>query len=242
MTYTDVRDSHLSVVGGEVTANIPRAGRLWLSPSYISIKNGWALKENGTEVMHSLGGAGIAGNYMGFQTSLLHSTGTGDMVNLGFLYENTLSGILGKKRGSMIPDLTASVFGLMAIANLDLPEGSAVTQNQIRQFKWGADAEIHILEQLGFMLRYDSVNYDLDHPGYIFSDITARLTVSSHFLSGERIYLQYSHYFYGDNMTIAGTWPWNQPLVAGSDIIQGGPYTGWMPDRDVLKIQAEIAF
>ncbi len=241
-TYSAVRKARLSVVGGEITLSAPRAGSLWISPSYIRVQNGWALAENGTEVMHSLGGAGFAGNYMGFGGSVVHSTGTGNTVNLGFQYENTLSNILGKKQGSMIPDVTASVFGLMAIANLDLPAESAVTQDQIKQFKWGVDAEAHIQKWLGFMLRYDSVNYDLEHPAYIFSAITARLTISSHFLSGERIYLQYSHYFYGDYMTIAGKWPWGQPLIAGSDIVQGGPYTGWAPDRDVLKIQAEIAF
>lgn len=240
--YTAVREAKLSVVGGEVTLDVPRAGHLWVSPSYIRVQNGWALAENGTEVMHSLGGAGIAANYMGFGGSVIHSTGTGDMVNLGFLYENTLSGILGKKRGSMIPDVTAGVFGLMAIANLDLPQDSEVSQDQIKQFKWGFDAELHAQEWVGIMARFDSVNYDLDHPGYIFSAVTARLTFSSHFLSGERIYIQYSHYFYGDNMTIASTWPWNQPLVAGSDITQGGPYKGWVPDMDVLKIQAEISF
>ncbi len=241
-TYSAVRKSGLSVIGGEASVSIPRAGRLWVSPSYLRVKNGWALAENGIEVMHGLGGAGIATNYMGFGGSVVHSTGTGKMLNLGFLYENTLSGILGKARGSMIPDLTVSGFGLMALATLDLPTGSLVTQDEIKQFKWGADAEVHLQEWLGLMVRYDSVNYDLDNPGYIFSAITARLNFSSHFLSGERIYLQYSRYFYGDNMTIAGKWPWGQPLVAGSDIIQGGPYTDWKPDADVVKIQAEIAF
>lgn len=242
MTYSGVRDAELRVTGGEISLHAPRAGRLWISPSYIGIKNGWALANTGTEVMHSLGGAGIAGNYMGFETSLLHSTGTGNMINLGFVYENSFSEILGKERGGMIPDVTASAFGLMALASLDLPEGSMVTQDQIKQFKWGADAEVQIQQWLGFMLRYDSVNYDLDHSGYIFSGITGRLTFSSHFLSGERIYIQFSRYIYGDNMTIAGTWPWNQPLVAGSNIIQGGPYTDEKPDENVIKIQAEITF
>ena len=70
----------------------------------------------------------------------------------------------------------------------------------------------------------------------------ARLTISSHFLSSESIYLQYSHYIYGDKMVLAGQWPWGTPLVTGADIIQGGAYAGKPPDRDVLKLQASVTF
>jgi len=86
------------------------------------------------------------------------------------------------------------------------------------------------------------VNYDLDNPGLIFSAITTRLSVSSHFLSSESIYLQYSRYIYGDRFLLAGQWPWGTPLVAGSDVIQSGPYSGKKPDMDVIKLQASVAF
>jgi hypothetical protein len=164
------------------------------------------------------------------------------MFNLGFLYENTLSSVMGQKRGAMIPDVSVSGFGLLADARLDLPDGSTIPQDRLTQFKWGADAEVQIQEWVAFMIRYDQVNYDMDNPGYVFSALTPRLTFSSHFLSGESIYLQYSRYRYGDRMVIAGTWPWGPPLVAGSEIVQGGPYTGMKPDMDVIKLQAAIAF
>ena len=92
------------------------------------------------------------------------------------------------------------------------------------------------------MLRWDEVNYNLDDSGYVFSAITPRVTFSSHFLSGESIYLQYSRYRYGDQMVIAGRWPWGQPLVAGSNITQGGAYAGEKPDMDVIKLQANVTF
>ena len=53
--------------------------------------------------MHSLGGAGIATNYMAWTGSPTDSTGSGSMFNLGFLYENTLSGIQGRPPGSVCP-------------------------------------------------------------------------------------------------------------------------------------------
>jgi hypothetical protein len=95
------------------------------------------------------------------------------------------------------------------------------------------------------MLRFDFVNYDLDHPGFVFDSITGRAIIASHFLSSERIYFQYSRYKYGDKMTLAGSWPLTAgggPLVAGSNVLQEGPYAGMTPDENVVKIQAEVAF
>jgi hypothetical protein len=242
-SYADAREAHVTTIGGEANVSVPFAGRLWVSPSFITVKNGWALGANGgTEVMHSLGGMGLATNYLAWTNSPADSTGSGSMFNLGFLYENTLSRILGKERGDVMPEVTLNVFGLMMNANLDLPAGSVIPQDSIKQFKYGADVSVQALSWLGFMLRYDEVNYDLDNSGYIFSSITPRVTFSSHFLSGESIYVQYSRYRYGDNMVLAGKWPWGTPLVAGSDIVQGGPYSGDKPDMDVVKLQATVAF
>ena len=99
-----------------------------------------------------------------------------------------------------MPEVTLNVFGLFADITLDLPPGSVITQDRIGQFKYGADVAVQALDWLGLMLRWDEVNYNLDHPGYVFSAITPRVTFSSHFLSGESIYIQYSRYRYGDKM------------------------------------------
>ncbi|MBN1652353.1 MAG: hypothetical protein JXA30_01110 [Deltaproteobacteria bacterium] len=241
-SYTeDISKAHLSVVGVELGLSAPYAGRLWFSPSYISVKNGWAIPQ-GTEVMHSLGGAGIATNYMAWSKSPPDSTGTGSMFNVGFLYENTLSGIQGKEPTSALPEVTLNLFGLFTEARRDLPEGTTISQDGVKQFKYGADVTVQPLTWLAFMLRYDEVDYDLDNPGYVFSVITPRLVFCSHFLSGESIYIQYSRYFYGDKMVLAAEWPWGTPLMAGGDIIQGGRYSGSKPDEDVVKLQASVAF
>jgi hypothetical protein len=246
-SYADAAAAYLTTIGAEVTLSAPHAGRLWISPSYIHVRNGWALGNGGIEVMHSLGGAGIASNYMAWTNNPPDSTGTGSMLNLGFLYENSLTSILDKPRGSVMPDLTLNVFGLLANASLDLPSpylptGPVITQDRIKQFKYGADLTLQTLNWLGFMGRFDQVNYDLDHPGHLFSAITARVIFSSHLLSTESIYIQYSRYRYGDNMVLNQSWPWGTPLVAGSNILQGGPYSGQKPDMDVIKLQATVAF
>jgi hypothetical protein len=127
-------------------------------------------------------------------------------------------------------------------STLDRPEGSQIGQNKITQFKYGADVEYNPWKWIGLMARWDEVNYDTHNPGYIFSSITGRLSFYSDFMSGERIYIQYSRYRYGDKMVLGGQWPWGDQLVAGSDIIQGTVYKGTRPDMDVIKFQADIKF
>ena len=242
-SYTNASEAYLTTLGAELRLSAPFAGSLWISPSIVRVRNGWALAEGGTEVMHSLSGDGLATNYMAWSGSLSDSTGSGSMSNLGFLYENTLSGIQGKEQGSASPEVTLNVFGLFTDVSLDLPAGSVIAQDRMGQFKYGADVAVQARDWLNLMLRWDEVNYNLgDHPGYVFSAVTPRVTFSTHFLSGESIYIQYSRYHYGDRMTLAGRWPWGTPLVAGSDIVQGGTYAGHKPDMDVVRLQATIAF
>ena len=248
-SYADASQAYLSVVGFEANLRARYVGRLWISPSYLRVKNGWALAgQGGTEVMHAQNGFGIAANYMQYNGDPPSSTGTGSMLNLGLLYENTLSNILGRAPGGAIPDVKLNVFGLLADASLDLPDGSPIKLKSIKQLKYGADVTVQALSWLAAMARFDTVNYDMDHPAYIFSAITGRLVICSHYLSGESIYVQYSRYIYGDRMVLAGKWPgpdqggggW--PLVAGTDVVQGGKYQGTKPDENVIKLQATIAF
>jgi hypothetical protein len=243
-SYMAAQQAHLSVAGVEANLRVPYLGHLWISPSILSVRNGWALASAGTEVMHSLSGVGVATNYMAWTGSPTDSTGSGSMFNLGFLYENTLSDVMGIAPGG-VPELTLSIFGLLADAKLDLPSTTTLTQDTIKQFKYGVDLTLQSLTWLAFMLRFDAVNYDLGYPGYVFLSVTPRVIFCSHFLSSERIYIQYSRYKYGDNMKLAGTWPLSAgggPLVAGSNVLQQGPYSGMTPDENVVKLQADIAF
>jgi hypothetical protein len=219
---------------------------VWLSPSYISVRNGWALAGGGgLEVMHSQNGFGIAQNYLAWNNEASSSTGSGSMTNLGFLYVLTLSDLL-PNRG--MPDLRLSVFGLGTRAKLDLPDQKpgdkpSVVQNQITQIKYGADISIFPKTWYSFMVRADQIVYNMDHAGYIFASFLGRLSLYSHYLSGACIYLQYAHYIYGNRMVLGGTWPWNTNLIAGGTELQGiGVYSKAKPDADVVTLQGQVRF
>jgi hypothetical protein len=142
-----------------------------------------------------------------------------------------------------LPDVSLSLFGLWSKSKADLPPTSALTQRTLTELKWGADATLQATHWFGFMLRYDLVNMGTEDPGYIFTAITTRLIFSSHFLSSERMYIQYSRYKYGDKAVLAATWPWGTAVAAGSTVFQqNAAYLGSTPDRNVVKLQAEIAF
>jgi hypothetical protein len=193
--------------------------------------------------MHSQNGNGIAQNYMALTNSISDSTGTGSMMNLGFLYVIALSDILPSYG---LPEVKLSLFGLVTKAKFDLPpqHSALITLNGLTQVKVGADLTIIPKNWVSIMVRGDQVNYDQNHGGYVFAAFTGRLSLFSHYLSGECIYLQYSHYIYGDHMVLDGTWPWGTVMVNGSDITQAyvGAYVGKKPDADVIKLQAQVKF
>jgi hypothetical protein len=245
-SYTEAAKAHVAVAGAELSLRIPYAGRLWLSPSYISVRNGWALAGGGgIEVMHSQNGYGIAQNYLAWTNDTKASTGSGSMANLGLLYVFSLSDVVS---GSGVPELKLSVFGLATRAKLDLPPPKAgsqplINQDHITQIKYGIDATIFPKSWYSFMVRADQIVYNMDHAGYIFSSFVGRLSLYSHYLSGACIYLQYAHYIYGDKMVLGGTWPWNTNLVAGGTEIQAiGVYSQAKPDQDVVTLQAQVRF
>lgn len=281
--FKDAAAAKVSVAGAEINLRLPYVGRLWLSPSYIKVVNGWALAgAGGIEVMHAQNGYGLAENYLAWTGSPKDSTGSGSLLNFGFLYENSLHTLVPDID---FPEIKVSVFGLATKTTFDLPEvkeGTPViiTQPGLTQIKYGMDMTVQVKKWLAAMVRWDTIRYNhnpslrLDDlarsrgltvdeykdtedykgsdkfkslnertfGGYVFSALTARLSLYSHYLSGESIFLQFSRYFYGDNMVLAGTWPWNTSMVAGATVIQAQGYSGKKPDENVIKLQVQARF
>jgi hypothetical protein len=245
-SYSEAAKARLLVAGAELGLQIPFAGRVWLSPSLINVRNGWALAGGGgLEIMHSQNGYGLAQNYLAWNNNAKASTGSGTMLNLGLLYVLALSDVLPN---SGLPEMKLSLFGLGTRAKLDLPEQPAgapvlINQNQITQIKYGADFSIAPKRWYSVMLRADQVVYNMDHAGYIFASLMGRFSLYANYLSGACIYLQYAHYIYGNKMVLGGTWPWNTNLVAGGTEIQAvGVYSRAKPDEDVVTLQAQVRF
>jgi hypothetical protein len=135
-----------------------------------------------------------------------------------------LRGLAAEPEGRL-PDLGLSVFGMLAHAHRDLlPD--ATLPNDLTQLKWGTDLTFKWFPWLAFMLRYDAVDLDANQSGQAFRVITPRVTFTTHALSTESIWLQYSRYFYDDDVLL--------------ETSTSQPYPN--PDRNVIKLQANLTF
>jgi hypothetical protein len=218
--YSEARKAKMALMGADIKLNASRVGNLWFAYSHISIENGWALVGEATEVMHSPGGAGIAGQYMS-------ASGDGSMNNLGWTYNNTLSNLRGLD-GPAFPELTLNLWGMLAAVSRDLADGEVGLSDKYSQLKGGMDITLHPVSWMGIMLRYDGVKLDdgfTDDAGHLdkvtYHIITPRIIFSSHLLSSETLWIQYSHYLYGDDINA---------------------FAGMRPDANVIKMQCNIGW
>jgi hypothetical protein len=219
--YSDAREAHMDVYGADVHLRLPRVGHAWVAVSRIGVENGWALPGI-VEVMHSPGGSGLANNYLGYGE--LGSTGSGTLTNLAVWYESSLRELRGQS-ASTLPNLALNAFGMLTHVRRDLlPE--ATIADRVTQLKWGSDLTLKMLPWLAAMLRYDSVDLDADADGRAFRVLTPRVIFTSHVMSTESIWLQYSRYFYDDDVLL--------------ETSASQPYPN--PDRHVVKLQANLSF
>ena len=221
--YEEWRKARMRTIGADVHLRLPRFGHLWAAYSHIALKNGWALSET-VEIMHSAGGNGLASNYMG-------ASGSGSMNNLTWQYENSVQNIRGAGTGKDFPDLTLTVFGMMAATTRDLEDGETIDE-QLNQVKGGADLTFWPQKWVGIMFRYDGVNVNLDANGdgnkeYTYHVFTPRVVFKSNFLSNESIWFQLSKYSYGKDAV--------DHFAAAN-----GTYDS--PDELVFKMQANMSW
>jgi hypothetical protein len=219
--YAEARDATMNVYGADLDLRLPLVGHVWLAASRINVTNGWALPGI-VEVMHSPGAAGIANNYLGYGE--VGSTGSGGLSNVAVLYESSLRALSGDPDGST-PDLGLSAFGMLVHARRDLLPGATIARD-LTQLKWGSDLTLKLLPWLALMLRYDSVDLDASTDGRAFRAVTPRVTFTSHALSTESVWLQYSRYFYDSDVVL--------------ETSANQPYPN--PDRNVIKLQANLSF
>jgi hypothetical protein len=219
--YDSAQAARMHVLGADINLRLSVLGHVWVAASHIDVKNGWALPGI-VEVMHSPGGSGIAENYLGFGET--GSSGSGSMRNLAWLYENSVASLHGRSDGTL-PDLKLSVFGMFARTRRELEPGATIP-DRLTQLKWGSDLTLALLPWFACMLRVDSVDLDSRSDGGAFRAISPRIIFTSHALATESVWLQYSRYFYDDDVRLE------------TSVSQ--PYPN--PDRHVVKLQANLTF
>lgn len=224
----EITNADMNVVGLDVAVQTPYSGRLYLAASRVGADHAIYLAP-AIEVVHGYGGRGITDNFLGTDKS---EHGTGNLWNFAFEGSYSLRRLLGKVKPSAQRflhggDITLRYFGMVTyVESMQADPDPAINRDRRTYFKWGGELGWLALSWLGVSLRYDRVILNMDDDADSFRIVTPRLTFFSKWFLDAQIYLQYSHYFYGDRVTL-------RPGQVALETI---------PDKDVFKIQAQIVF
>lgn len=221
----EITDANVDVVGFEMRGDGGAIGRAAIDISSVSAKKGSFLAP-AIEIMHSAGGRGLEENYFGTEKS---NKGTGSLLNLGFQYDVSAAKLLKKYAGLNMgqADANVTLFGMYTQVTSDQKDDDPSVNRDGRQlFKWGAEVAAWPFSFLGASLRYDRVIFDIVDDPSAFRVISPRITLRTNWLGDALLFLQWSHYVYGERVFLR---PGQVPLET-------------MPDKDLIKIQAQMSF
>jgi hypothetical protein len=181
------------------------------------------------EVLHSYGGKGLTDNYFGTESS---ENGTGGLDSLAWQYDYSTAALLRNfprlaplvRKGA---DVVVSTFGVYTtVTSKQVSDDPTVNRDGRRYVKWGADVAWWPLSWLGASLRYDRVILDLDDDENSMRVLSPRISFRVRHMNEGIVFVQYSRYGYGSRVR----------LRAGQVPLET------LPDTDVFKIQAQLAF
>jgi hypothetical protein len=101
-----------------------------------------------------------------------------------------------------------------------------VNRDGDQMFKWGMELNAWPLSWLGASLRYDRVIPDIHNNPSAFRIISPRVSLRTHWIADALLFVQWSHYIYGARVALR----------------QGQVPLEVLPDDNMLKIQAQLAF
>ena len=224
----DITDANARVYGLDARLNTPRFGNFYVGGSILTADASTFLSP-ALEILHAYGGRGLSENYFGTDSS---ENGTGRLYSVAFQHRYSLSQLLRSAAPQLVHglrggDLSLKWFGLATyVLSKQSSNDPLINKNGKTLFKWGAEVAWSALSWLGISLRYDRVTLDSNDDANSFRILTPRITIRTHWLVDGELYLQYSHYWYGDRIQLR---PGQVPLET-------------KPDSDVLKIQAQFSF
>lgn len=222
----EVQDGSMRVIGLDLRLS-PWVGTFYLAGSLVQADRAQYLSPV-IEVMHSWGGRGLTENYLGTDKS----DGTGSLYSLAGEYTFSLRTLLTRvspERLRLVKggDLQLRWFGLVAYTlSKQVDFDPTINRDGRLQFKWGSELFWQPFSFLFASLRYDRVIGDVQDDASGMRIVTPRIGFTSRWLIGAQIFLQYSRYFYGERVRL-------RPGQVALETI---------PDTDVVKLQAQIAF
>jgi hypothetical protein len=210
---TESQPGRMTIYGGDVRLNAGVAGDGYLGYSRAEARNVRPLAD-AIEVLHSSGGWQFKNNFFGRfdpRTGVTPPDDDGSVDSV--LGQYTLSfGKIARYPTRFTgngPDLQLTLFGMFNSV-------SSETQSHDK-LKWGAELFYSAFDVLGAGVRYDLVQPHLDDGDQSFSVLSPRVVLRTSFIARERITLQYSRYFLGDEAYAA--FPYAESPEADTDVV-----------------------
>jgi hypothetical protein len=230
----------MQIMGLEARLSGGVFGDGYIGYSHIDARNINALAE-AIEVLHSYGGGQFKQNYfgktfdphMGIYTGPQNETGTLDNISLQYSFSFGQYARYPEDFWGDGPDLVLTGFGLLTIVNSKAPETAGGAANtawdmSTKKLKYGGDALYTPLSWLGFGVRFDVVQPDLDG-AYArtagvaggkqlnFETLNLRAVIKTAFVTHETVNLRYAHYFLGS--AALPPYPYNWVQKADADLL-----------------------
>jgi hypothetical protein len=211
-------DGKLSVAGADLRLTTGNIGHVYLAASRTSATYVGSLG-NILDVMNTGSGQGLINNYLGPA-----SAGNGTLVTLAGQWDVSLMSILkypeiftGQSR-----DVVLSAFAMQTHVTSNDPAYTGVNK-----IKVGGEAAASLFLHLATSLRFDYVAPNGGDSSQAFSIVSPRLIFRSKWQAHDQVVLQYSHFFYGDNVVVRSGYP-------------AVPDPTIHPDRDMISLSATM--
>lgn len=208
-------DGHITVLGADARLTAGRWGHLYVGGAHTQASNAEVVSGI-IEILNARGGPGLTSEYLGPE-----SGGNGSLTTFGAQYDMSLSRmVFDEQYRGKNTDVLFSLFGIGTAVTSDDPNYDGVLK-----LKAGTEITYNLLSWFGTAGRFDMVRLDNEFNRRSFNVYTARLLFHTGWLSRDEIALQYSHFAYGDEVSVArGYPPVDDPSLN--------------PDRHVLALSA----
>jgi len=169
--------------------------------------------------MNTGGGPGLITNYLGPA-----SNGSGTLTTLAGQWDVSLKSIMRYPEIFLgdSPDVVLSLFAMQT----HVTSGDPAYSNA-NKVKVGGEAAYSLLQYFAASLRFDRVMPNGGDSSQAFSIVSPRLIFRSKWQAHDQVVLQYSHFFYGDDVIVRSGYP-------------AVPDPTIHPDRDVISLSATM--
>jgi hypothetical protein len=211
-------DGKLKIAAADVRLTTGNIGHVYLSASRT---NAVFVGSIGgiLEVMNTASGAGLIANYLGPA-----SNGNGALTTFAGQWDVSVKSLMKYPEvfTGNSPDVVVSLFAMKTHVTSNDP-----AYNDVDKLKLGGEAGGSFLEHLAASVRFDRVMPNGGDAAQAFSILSPRLIFRSRWQAHDQVVLQYSHFFYGDDVVVRSGYP-------------AVPDPTLHPDRDMVSLSATM--